>query len=290
MLLGDGDEYGGVALDRCGAQAWQGAAHAHVGHVGHGDEAARGVGAHYRGAQLLGRGAVELAFDDVLLAVVVYDAARGIVVEGLDGGGELVEAHAVCLHALGRESYLILALVAALHRYLRYAAQGEQPRAHRAVGDGAQVEHRGGVGREADGKHLAQYRRCRAHDRSIDAGRQLLGHCGEALAHGLAGAVEVGVPVKLDIDHRETRGARRAYTTHARGAVERRLHGESHYLLDILGGHARRLGHHGDCGRVEVGEDVYFGAQQHSHAGDEYDDAQHQHTEAIGQRPMYDTV
>ncbi len=204
-LFCDGNQHGGVRLDRSQAQSRQGAGHDDLGHVAHRHDAG-GVGADDGAFKFGGGGGVDFTFYNILVAEVIEETTGGIVVDALGGGNQLGERHAVGFHLLGREPYLELAGIAALDADLRHAANGKQTGAHHAVGNSAQVEHCGGVGCQSDNHHLAEYRRLRTHLGGVYAGGEFLANESQALGDGLAGDVYVRVPVKLDIHHRKAGG------------------------------------------------------------------------------------
>ena len=60
-----------------------------------------------------------------------------------------------------------------------------------------------------------------------DVGRQLVAHQGQALGDQLAVAIDVGAPVELDIDDRQSDARDRAHARDARHAVHLRLDREA---------------------------------------------------------------
>ena len=183
-------------------------------------------------------------------------------------------------HALGVELYLVFLDVASQHGHLRHTSGGEQARADGPVGQRAQVEHGGGVGREAHDHHLAQDGRLRAQRRLAYAFRQFFGHERELFADNLSGQVDVRVPVEFHPDHGEAVGGRRAYAAHVCGAVDGGFDGEGDELFHLLGCHAVGFGHDDHGRRGEVGEHVHFRvhggvgtAHEQQHRGDEHQDA-----------------
>ena len=174
-LLCHCNDHSGLALDGADTQARLFPGNGHGCDIGHGHYAVVVAADHSQG-QVLHLAGVNLALDYVLVAVVVYHAAGSILIHSLCGLEHFFHGDTELLHTLGRELYLVLAHVATEHRHLAYAAQCQQARSNGAVGDGAQVEHAGRVGCEADYHYLAEDGRLRTHGGLLYARRQFVGH------------------------------------------------------------------------------------------------------------------
>ena len=92
---------------------------------------------------------------------------------------------------------------------------------------------------------------------ALASGGRLRRHALQPLGDALARERLRGVPVELDPHDRDARRRRRAHAPHAGRAVAPPVSiGKRDQALDLLGGHAGRLGHDRDARRGQVGEDV----------------------------------
>ena len=290
-LFGDGQQDGGLALLRGRAQSGQLGAYAHLGDVLQADGgAASRPGTHHGAAHFIGIRRREQAADDVLVAILIEHAAIGIDVHAPRGGQDFAEADAVVAHPLRVQLYLIFLDVSAQHGHLCHAAGREQARTDSPVGQGAEVNHRGGVGGQAHDEHFAQDGRLRAQRGASHVGREGLTDDGELLAHNLAGQVDVHVPVELHPYDGESVGAGRAHAPHARGSVDSCLDGEGDQLLHFLGGHAVGFGHDDHCGSRQVGEYVHLRMQGGVGAAHQQEHGGHEDQHAVVEGKVYDSV
>ena len=188
------------------------------------------------------------------------------------------------------EQDLVFLDVAAQHGHLCHAPGGEQARADDPVGQGAQVEHRRAVGRQAHDEQFAEDGRLRPQRGIAHIVGKGVGHRGQFLRHDLAGQVNVRVPVKFHPHDGKSRGGRGAHTAHAGGSVDGGLDGKCDQLFHLFGRHAPRFGHDDHGGGVQVGKHIDFrveslvqSAHQQQHRGD-------QDEQPVLQRKMDDFV
>ena len=154
-------------------------------------------------------------------------------------------------HPFGIELYLVFLDVTAQYGYLCDASGRQEARTDGPVGQRAQVEHGGGIGRKTYNQHLAEDGRLGAQRRLAHTGRQFFGHERELLTDNLTGQVDVRVPVEFDPDHGKTVSGRGTYAAHVCGTVDGSFDGEGDKLFHLFGSHAVGFGHddHGRSGR-----------------------------------------
>ncbi len=211
----------------------------------------------------------------------------------------LAEAVYGCLQLLQRDTagaQLIqlrcdaeLAYFAADRDHLGDAGNGQQTRAQIVLGDFAHLHGISAIGCQRDEHDLA-------HDRGdgtelrIDAVRQLFAHCLQAFGNQLAIAENVAVPVKLDIDHRQTDAGHRAHTGHIRHAVERGFERETDQLLDFFRRQSGGFGHHRHGRTVQIRKHVHRQALQGEAAAKQQQQRGDQHEQALSERGFNDAV
>ena len=113
--------------------------------------------------------------------------------------------------------------------------------------------------------------------------RQLLARCRQPLAHQLAGAVNVCGPVKTDVHKRQARAGDRARTFNPRNPRHRDFQRNGDQLLDLLRGHAARLGLHRDGRLVEVGKYIDLQTAQREAAVEHQHQRSHQDQQPVAQ-------
>ena len=164
---------------------------------------------------------------------------------------------------------MVLAHLAANRHHLRHTGQGEQARAHDKV---SVLAHRhradfGGVNGQRQQHDLAHDGTDGPHADVLHALRQLLTRELQAFPHHLTSAVDVGLPVKSDVDKGQANAGDGADALHARNAAHGDFERNSDELLNFLGRHAAGLCLQCDGGFVQIGKDVYrhFDERQRAH-------------------------
>ena len=213
---------------------------------------------HWQSLQVLQPGgATDVAYQ-VFARIKLEKAAAGIAGKALERRFDAFKVNLQRRHQRGVGLHLVLAHLAANRHHLGDAGQGQQARAHHEVGVFAH-RHRtdlAGVNRQRQKHDLAHDRANRPHANVRDALRQLLARELQALAHHLAGAVNVGFPVEGDVDKRQADAGGRTDTLHPRYAGHGNFQWCGDQLLDFFWCHAPGLRLKRHRGFVQVGENI----------------------------------
>ena len=219
----------------------------------------------------------------VLARVPVGEAAAGVGAELRQRLLEPVVGDAERAHGgrLGRDPEL--AHLSAHRNHLRHAGDREQPWPDREVGEVAQLHRRDRATLDRGHDDLAHDRGDRPQQR-VDVRRQLAAHHRQPLRDLLAVAVDVGVPVELDVDHRQADARDRAHADHAGQAVHLRLDREADELFDLRRRQPFGLGHDRDGRPVEVGKHVDRQPAHREGAVDHENRGEREHHQPVAQR------
>ena len=240
-------------------------AFAHIGHVAQLEREAV-LPFHERLSELRGRERLPFGAEHDALVGVLDEARAADGGRFARGGDHVVEREIEGEQALGLHLDLELAHFTAEDVHLRDAGHGEQTRAQRPVGEGAEFHRRACLRSEAEDERETRAGGERPHLRGFDAGGQLRGGFVEAFAGHLAHAVDVRAVVEGQRDGAEALDGFAADGSELRRAVERSFQRTGDECFDLFWREAGRFGLHDDHRRRELGEDVELGARGHERA------------------------
>ncbi len=106
----------------------------------------------------------------------------------------------------------------------------------------------------------------------------------------LAIVVDVGVPIKLDVDHRNPAAAAAPNCQHATGSIERGFKGECDQRFHFLGCHTWRLGDHDHPRSIQIRKDVDRQLRHLPRANDDQQRCQQQHDQPVAKRKQDDPI
>ena len=224
-------------------------------------------------------------------APFVEIAPGAVVVAGGYGVLNFGQSHIMCEQCVGIDQHLKL-LAAPAHRHdLGHAGNVEQPPPHHPVGQRADLV-RVGLARFADHGNLQKLSHHRRDRREMDFGprRQAIGGRANPLIDDLAIQVDVGTPIKLDVDHRQAHSRRAADGLHARRSIEHRFQRHGNLRFDFFRRQAGRLGHHGDPRPVKIGKHVDRQVDEHPRAIHQYGQGNQGRQQAKAKRGADDGV
>ena len=220
-LFGDGEHDARLSVDACLAAFDERTGLADFGDVAEENVRAAGGGFDHGGSEV-GRAvhAGEVA-DEFFLVGFEEESAGGVHIGFVERGADLVERDAVADEFRGIDEDLVFLEVAALNGDLRNARDGEQAALEVPLGKAAEFHGAdlGVVTGEADRHDLAHDRGDRAEERA-DAVGQGFANPLDPLGDDLAGEVDVGAPIELHEDERESDARERAHTLDMGGPVD----------------------------------------------------------------------
>ena len=256
----------------------------HPRHVAHGDRCA-GAGRHHGVGELRDAPDPPEVADQKLLALLLDETAGAVLVGVGDGAFDLFQGQVVGAKFLGIDLHLILHAAAADGDGVGHAGDRQQARAHRPVGQQAQLHRRDRLAFEADEHDFAHDRRNRTHP-WFDAGGQAVAGGGEFLADQLPRQVNVLAPVEFHENDGQADGGDGADSLHAGRAIQGGLDGKGDQGLHFLGRQAFGFGQHRDLRPVEVGQHVHRQSRHLVETIERERERRRQHEEAVLDREM----
>ena len=222
--------------------------------------------------------------DQELAAVLVGEAATGVRAELRQSLFDLFEGHAECPHGGRVRRNAILANLAPDRNDLGHTRNAQDPRSDGEISEFPQLHGRDivrpGHGNEHD---LTHDRVDRAHLRH-DIRRQLRLYKRQPLGDLLAVAIDIRVPVELDVDDRETDARCRADAAHPGKPIHLGFERIGDELFDFFRCQPLCLRHDGDGRSVEIGEDVNGQPRDRKRPVDHEDCGNRQDEQAVAQR------
>jgi hypothetical protein len=114
-----------------------------------------------------------------------------------------------------------------------------------------------------------------------DVGGKLLANRGQAFSDQLAVAIDVGIPLELDINDRKTHARNRAYARHPGHAIHQGFDRKADPQLHFGRSETLRFGHDRDRRPVEVGKYIDRQLPHREKAEDDQGEAQRQDQEPV---------
>ena len=192
--------------------------------------------------------------DQKLLLVLDQKSAAGALVGTTHGIDDLLQGEAIGGHPFRLHLHLILLGQAAGRDDLGNSRYCQQASAQGPFGGGLERHLIMAFGDEGDEHDLAHYRGHRCQHRRRNVLWQLGGRHLELLIDDLPCPVDVGFPVELDDDDRQSDAGVGSYPAHASRTVHGGLNWEGDQALDLNGGQAVYLGDDSHLRCSQIGE------------------------------------